>query len=232
MIHQQTQAGERVLVVTICAGDAPPGPLSAFAQSLHDRWQTPTSAVAQRRAEDVAALQILGAEALHLALPDCIYRGQGGEHWYASEDAIFGDVHPAEAELIEQLARQFARQLRGLGPGRVYVPYGLGHHVDHQLTRRAAERAGPVYAYYEDYPYAEREAVAAPNLTAEMMALQPANIAAKVQAMAAYTSQISSFWPDREAMDQAIHQFAQRVGGRLGGGELAERVWRDNGRLP
>ena len=37
MIHRQAQAGERVVVVTVCAGDPPPGPLSDFARSLHER---------------------------------------------------------------------------------------------------------------------------------------------------------------------------------------------------
>lgn len=219
MIHRQTQSGERVRVITICAGDAPPGPLSAFAQGLHDRWQTPANTVALRRAEDLTALASLGAEALHLAVPDCIYRGAGGEHWYASESAIFGELHPAEEGLINQLAAQ----LRGLGPGRVYAPYGLGHHVDHQLTRRAAEQAGMIYAYYEDYPYAEHTSVASADaLSPHSLALTPEAVSAKVRAIAAYTSQISSFWPDLEALDRAIYAFARRVGN----GELAERVWR------
>ncbi len=216
MIHQQTQSGERVLVVTICAGDAPPGPLSAFAQSLHERWQTPANAVALRRAEDLAALKILGAEAVHLNVPDCIYRGKADEHWYASESAIFGEAHPAEAELIGRLAEQ----LRELGPGRVYAPCGLGHHVDHQLTRRAAERAGTVYTYYEDYPYAERESVA-DGFHAETIRLAPENVAAKARAIAEYKSQISSFWLSSEEMDKAIHDFVRRVGG----GIWAERIW-------
>lgn len=219
MIHRQTQAGEHVRVITICAGNAPPGPLSAFAQALHDRWQTPANAVDVRRAEDAAALALLGADVLHLDVPDCIYRGTGGEYWYASEGAIFGELHPAEAELIEKLAEQ----LRGLGPGRVYAPYGLGHHVDHQLTRRAAEQAGGIYAYYEDYPYAERESVVATDaLSPQIVALRLENVATKVRAIAAYASQISSFWPTLDLMDQAIHTYAQRVGK----GELAERVWR------
>lgn len=223
MIHRQMQASERVRVVTICAGDAPTGALSPFAQSLHQRWQTPTETVAIRRLEDMAALKILGAEAFHLAVPDCIYRGNGSEHWYASEGEIFGELHPAEAELIEQLAEQ----LRGLGPGRVYAPYGLGHHVDHQLTRRAAELAGEVYAYYEDYPYAEREAVA-DDLRAEIIRLRPENIAAKGRAVAAYVSQVSTFWANLEEMNEALHTFARRVGQ----GQLAERIWLDSLSLP
>ena len=40
----------------------------------------------------------------------------------------------------------------------------------------------------------------------------PADLAAKVQAIAAYASQISTFWEDVTAMEAAIHDFAARVG--------------------
>ena len=71
-ISQQTARGEKVLVVTVCAGDPPPAPLSEFAQALHIRWALPFHPVAARRDEDEAALAVLGASALHLPLPDCI----------------------------------------------------------------------------------------------------------------------------------------------------------------
>jgi LmbE family N-acetylglucosaminyl deacetylase len=219
MIHRQTQAGEGVLVVTICAGDPPPGSLSPFAQSLHERWRTPLNATAIRRTEDLAALAVLGAEARHLSVPDSIYRtAPDGSYPYASEQAIFGEVHPAESNLLKTLAQQ----IRSLEPGRLYVPYGLGHHVDHQLTRQAAEQSGLELVYYEDYPYAEREAVTAGSLEPEVFILGEADLAAKARAIAAYTSQLSSFWPDEQRMDAALRAFARRVGK----GVWAERLWR------
>lgn len=229
MIHQQTQAGERVVVVTLCAGGPPAGPFSDFAQSLHARWETPSEAVAVRRAEDLAALNILGAEGIHLSTPDCIYRveGSSGKHLYASEESLFGELHLSEINLIRRMADEIARLLRTFQQPRLYAPTGLGHHVDHQLTRQAAEVAGRVPAYFEDYPYVtfngeDSRAALGPKLSPELVYLTPADLAAKVQAIATYASQISTFWEDVTAMEAAIHDFAARVGE----GRPAERLWR------
>ena len=234
MIHRQAQAGERVVVVTVCAGDPPPGPLSEFARSLHERWGLEAGPVAAaRRAEDLSALDVVGAEAVHLHIPDCIYRADSaGWHPYASEQAIFGELHPAESKLARRVAEKISGLARGFGRCHLYAPLGLGRHVDHQLTRRAAEMAGNVYAYFEDYPYAAKETAAEGDpltrltdgrpLSPETVALTEADLAAKTQAVARYASQLSSFWADVAEMEAALRQFA----GRAGGGALAERLWR------
>src|SRR6185295_1884137 len=93
MIHRHIRAGGRVVVVTVCTGDPPPGLLSDFAESLHERWQAqakapaaPAEVVRQRRNEDLDALAALGAQAVHLDVPDCIYRlsPASGRPLYAS----------------------------------------------------------------------------------------------------------------------------------------------------
>ena len=71
MIHRQVAGGGRVVVVTFCTGDPPSGPLSEFAQELHERWhpqsrQPAAEMVATRRREDLAAVEALGAQAVHL----------------------------------------------------------------------------------------------------------------------------------------------------------------------
>lgn len=218
LIARQGRQGERVVVVTVCAGDPLPGPLSPFAQSLHERWNTPANAVAVRRAEDAAALRILGAEVIHWETPDCIYRVVNGEPLYASEQALFGELHPAEAAL----ARTLAARIAGLGPAHFYAPYTLGHHVDHQLVRRAAEASGVAVTYYEDYPYAEREWVSpAGPLFARLALLDETSLAAKGRALAEYQSQISSFWKSVPEMEAALRAFALKTGE----GVLAERLW-------
>lgn len=224
MIHHQTQAGEAVVIVTICAGDPPPGPLSAFAQSLHDRWQTPAGAAAIRRAEDRAALKVLNAEGIHLDVPDCIYRtGAAGRALYVTESSIFSELEPAEGVLIQHTAEHIGRLQKRFRPARLYVPIGLGHHVDHQLARRTAELAGNIYTYYEDFPYAIRETVpaSAANLRAELVPLSLEDLSAKITAIEAYVSQISTFWADTGAMAAAVREFAAQVGG----GRHVERLW-------
>ena len=71
LIYQLAQAGWVAQMITIFAGDPPPGRLTPFAHSLHDRWAAEPAA---RRDEDVYALRMLGAEAIHWPYPDAVYR--------------------------------------------------------------------------------------------------------------------------------------------------------------
>jgi LmbE family N-acetylglucosaminyl deacetylase len=239
MIHRQVETGSRVVVVTFCTGDPPSGPLSDYAQSLHERWYPAARTlaadiVATRRREDLAALDTLGAQAVHLDLPDCIYRLNPASGWplYPSQSAIFGSLHPSELTLIRRTSTKLTTLLHGFGRHHLYVPLGVGQHVDHQLARRAAEVAGGVYAYFEDYPYIAQESDrwAGPGtpgphgrtLTPELIYLAEADLVARVESMARYESQLSSFWTSRDNLEQAVRQFTSRVGGQA----PAERIWR------
>ena len=239
MIHRQVDLGARVVLVTFCTGDPPSGPLSDFARALHERWSAgartlPADMVAARRREDLAALEALGAQAVHLDVPDCIYRlnPATGLPLYASQAAIFGTLHPTELTLTRRTATKLATLLHGFGRHHLYVPLAVGQHVDHQLTRRAAEVAGGVYAYYEDYPYIAQESEQWPGaeapslhgrpLVPELIYLAEADLQARTDAMAHYASQLSSFWSSRQDLDASVRQFTGRVGGQA----PAERIWR------
>jgi LmbE family N-acetylglucosaminyl deacetylase len=113
-VWEQAQAGQAVSIWTICGGEPPDGPLSAFAQEHHERWGTGRQAVAARREEDIAACKILSAAYRHFDLPDCLYRrvddfpGRPEEEIgkpffpYDSHDALFGSIHPAEERLVDE----------------------------------------------------------------------------------------------------------------------------------
>jgi LmbE family N-acetylglucosaminyl deacetylase len=243
LIHMQTRSGERVIVFTVCAGDAPASGLSPFAESLHTRWQTPANAVAARRAEDIAALHVLGARHLHLSVPDCIYRRHpvdGAPHsgereaqaefapapLYASEAALFGEWHPAEHGLARQVAQSISDLRLIVRATHLYAPLGIGRHVDHQLTRRAAELIGLPLLYYEDYPYAARTSDTnawgglAHGLREEWRAFDEAALEAQCRAIVAYQSQLSTFWADEAVMRADLRDFANRSGAGL-----AVRLW-------
>lgn len=228
-ITQQVRRGRRVLVVTVCAGDPPvPAADSAFVRELYTRWalNNPTAA---RRAEDLDALRTLRAEALHLDAPDGIYRvdRRTGRPLYPDRDAIFGALSDQDSVLVDEVARQLSR-LEPLWGARVYAPLGVGHHVDHLLTRSAAERwaaPGGHLVYYEEYPYAEEQggveaALAGRRLTPERVELARKDVERKIAAVACYRSQLSSFFTDPAEMAQRLWAFARQAGG------LAERVWR------
>jgi LmbE family N-acetylglucosaminyl deacetylase len=168
LIWQQSQAGERVEIWTLCAGDPPDTVFSPFAQELHARWgAAPELAVENRRQEDLAACRAVGAYARHFSLPDCIYRRPGMNYWqenasiaqmdapyflYPDRDAIFGALHPLEWSLVDASVAFLSAQLPA--DSHVVAPLTLGGHVDHRLVRWIAERLSPALSYYADYPYA------------------------------------------------------------------------------
>jgi LmbE family N-acetylglucosaminyl deacetylase len=226
-IWQQAQEGERVLVATVFGGTpAPDTPLSPFAQGLHARWGHLADAAGRRQEEDQAALALLGAKPLHWTYADCIYRRTPEGHFpYASEELLWGPVHPAEEGLIAELASRIAALPLEPG-GALFAPLRVRRHVDHQIVRRAAEGSGCRLAYYEDYPYAEnpswlQEALVTLDAKAELALLSEEALAAKVAAIACYRSQISTFWAGLDAMAASVRAYAERVGE----GQPAERYW-------
>jgi LmbE family N-acetylglucosaminyl deacetylase len=230
-IYMATQAGERVLIVTITAGD-PVAPVSTYATSLHSRWELVADATAVRREEDLAACAILGADALHWAVPDCIYRVDSqGTPFYVDDADIFGPVAPAELDMVNELVEQ----MRALSLARhMVVPLAVGNHVDHQLTRMAAERAfhGDKLRYYEDYPYAQQPGKLAQVFDApenhclgnnrawvsEIVSLDTVALETKYAAVTAFRSQLSTFFRDQTDLQAQIGGYAATVGG--------ERRWR------
>jgi LmbE family N-acetylglucosaminyl deacetylase len=234
LVWEQCQVGNPVHIWTICAGDPPPGPLSPFAESLHDRWQLGIEAVEHRRLEDIASCAELGASYRHLPVPDCIYRrgDLSSEAVYTSEASLFGQVHPQEAALIDRLSGEL---LAILPDQATFVcPLALGGHVDHKLTRSVVEKlldSKPDKAswdlwYYADYPYARDEIQALTNMERSLVwNLQSHSVTldgllAWERAVAAYTSQISTFWPHLEAMKADLRSFASQAGGI--------RLWQPN----
>ena len=223
-IAGQTRAGERVTVVTAFAGD-PPSPLSIFAGLLHERWGLGDDAPAARRAEDRAALALLGAVPLHWELPDCIYRtAPDGTPLYPDPAALWGPLQAADGSLADGLARRIATLPE---TATLWAPLGAGGHVDHCLLRRAAEAAGrPLYCY-EEYPYAETPQMVERALgdgpwMPRLTFLDEEALAAKIAAAACYRSQISTFWADVDDMAARIRAYALQVGE----GRPAERAWR------
>jgi LmbE family N-acetylglucosaminyl deacetylase len=240
-IHAQARAGERALVVTFFAASPQDDELTPFARELKARWGHAPDPVVLRRAEDLAALQVVGADACHLPYADCVYRHDSstGEAYYPDEASIFGAIHRAEAEWDRDLLAAFRKVVGDLAGATVYAPLGAGHHVDHLLVRRVAFAlllGGEEVLFYEDYPYADRPEVVQDALQAlpgecwsrERRTLHEENLRAKTDAVACYASQINTFWKDAqgradlEAMRRALLAYV-RVGSRNG---YAERLWR------
>lgn len=222
LVWQQAQAGQLVNVWTICAGEPSGEGFSPVAEFLHQRWNTGERAVAIRRAEDLASCAQMGAAARHFPIPDCIYRrGEAGQFLYPSFEAILDPLCGPEAPLIEQLCQMLAQELPA--EAEVVCPLALGGHVDHRLTRAAAERLGRPLWYYADYPYVldefERlEQLVAQGWKAVDLPLSEEALGVWQKAIAAHASQISTFWDDLVEMEAAVKAYYERYG--------SVRLWR------
>lgn len=170
--------------------------------------------MATRRKEDRIACARLAAAHKHFSIPDCIYRRSplSGKHLYDSETAIFNPVHPDEAELLVGLCALIEKYLPP--QARLVCPLGLGGHVDHRLTRLAAESLGIPLWFYADYPYVLRSEGDIPALLPQGWEMQihpidEADLQAWVESVAAHSSQISTFWNESSAMEAAIREYSR-----------------------
>ncbi|NKQ35915.1 MAG: PIG-L family deacetylase [Chloroflexi bacterium] len=223
-IFQATAVGQRILILTIMAGNPAGSAQSGYADMLHERWQLGADVVAQRRVEDIAACHILGADYQHWTVPDCIYRTDAeNKPLYEDWAEITGSIHPADEPLVEALAKRLAQ----LPPhGRIIAPLTVGKHVDHQIVRQAAEMGcGDDLFYYEDYPYVQIPGMLAeiippesPEWTAVTIPLSAEALQVKARAIEAYVSQVSTFFNGRDDLLRQITSYAQSAGG--------ERLWR------
>ncbi len=234
LIHQLVARGEAVHILTLMTGDAPPVD-TPLTRDLHTRWAL-GDVMADRRAEDHAAAQRLGASVAHLTWPDCPYRTEAdGTPLYPHNDDLFGPVHPADPARGLDLALPADTQT-------LYAPLGAGGHVDHQIVSRLGRELAQNMAvfFYEEYPYSassgegarHRAGMVGPAAVeaaqtrlggtwrAHVIPLHEVDLQAKIAAIACYTSQISTFWDDTSDMAARVVAYAREITP-----QGAERLW-------
>ncbi len=199
--------------------------------------------VARRRVEDERFAYFAEASVVFLDLPDAVFRG------YEGDEELLGSVRTDDDAPVSILRTEIAR----LEPQNVYVPLGVGNHVDHQLCRdvgvsllaepRSWVMPGPEWAgkvvFYEDFPYAWWRGFASlDDLPAGALAGIPKDtyltpryaditdqLERKVRGVAMYESQLDRLFGGQKAMAAGVRQHASAVAtfGRVSG--AAERYW-------
>ncbi len=241
-IHNQVQAGQPVLVVTVCAAPPPANdPLSPFAAGMHKRWGNPEDVVAARQIEDQASMEVLGADYLLLEFVDCIYRGKPFEgKWYYNNDTeLFGQIHASDLSLTDNIVATLVETVPYEDGMVLYSPLTVGNHIDHQLVYHAARKLqhhGWTVVFYEDYPYIDPKFVVQGNpinlestlarlneirLRPEIRFFSEVNLQAKIDSIAAYASQIEPLFGDGAQMTQQVREYFLQIGA----GKPAERIW-------
>lgn len=211
LVWEQVKSGDKVSIWTICAGKPPPEPLSSYAQSIHERWETSREPVSVRWAEDMISSQRMGASPRYFSIPDAIYRRSSMDDspLYTSESELFGDLCLEEAGLVDTLTAELQKALPPTS--ELVCPMALGGHVDHRLVRSAARELSLRMWYYADYPYIgqidESKLSINPEMHQKVFPVSEAGLNVWVEAVAAHASQISTFWSDLDQVRDAIHSY-------------------------
>ncbi len=228
-IAQLTDAGETVQILTLMAGIPHlPLPDTPIVQDNHQRWQAGENPVHQRREEDQAAARLVGASVQYAELLDCIYRTADGAALYATEESLWGGVHPDDPAIPQLRAIPLPAGITAL-----YAPLGVGDHVDHLLVRDwaleiVAQKPTFPVIFYEEFPYMRDPAAVAKaikqipvSLAMQTVSLPEDRMQRKIAGMKAYRSQIRSFWENESAVALEVRRtFTQPSG------EYGERVYR------
>ncbi|MEU3861688.1 PIG-L family deacetylase [Streptomyces sp. NPDC028722] len=193
-------------------------------------------------AEEAVAARVLGARVELLGFVDAADRDLRRDRFFADPAWSDGSARE-EPELLEAVTERLAPLLDGAG--LVYVPLGVGGHVDHLACReavlelaRGGRLGGAQVAFYEDQPYslfsaAEETAkrlgarLAEAGLGALRPRLLPVDETAaltKCEALGAYRIQV------RKGIIQRIRRHDMRLaqgaqGAAAPAPPAAERVW-------
>lgn len=219
-----TAAGTRVVVGTVFAG-VPEPPFSPVADAFHADCGLDGDAMAVRRREDLAALRVLGAEAVHLGFLDAVYR-RTADGWLCRHPrAMFEAGLPAEPTLQGAIAETTGRLAETVAPQCLWTCAAIGAHVDHLLTRRAVSTAararGVTLMHWEDLPYGFDHRLSARGALPPPVPVTAEHLGAKLTAIGCYGSQLPMLWPGTDWRRLVLEQAAAR---RCGGFELRWRA--------
>jgi LmbE family N-acetylglucosaminyl deacetylase len=199
--------------------------------------------MAERRLEDEKYAAFAEASIVFLDLPDAVFRG------YTSDEELLDTPRDDDAAPYEILRREIVR----LEPQKLYLPLGIGNHVDHQLCRDVGVRLladgrrwvmpGPEYAgivtFYEDFPYAwwndfQRLDSLPPAAFADLpptVGLMPEyadigdQLERKITGIDIYASQIDRLFTSTQEMARQVRAYARKVALLNGSAGSAERYW-------
>jgi LmbE family N-acetylglucosaminyl deacetylase len=168
--------------------------------------------MARRRVEDERFAYFAEASIVFLDLPDAVFRG------YEGDDELLGAPRDDDAAPFELLRQEIAR----LEPQNVYLPLGVGGHVDHQLCRDAWWNDFKGLADLGFDPLAELP---------DDVSIRPEyaditdQLERKIMGISLYESQLERLFDGKVAMAQAVRAYGRSLAeiGHVAGS--AERYW-------
>ena len=197
LLAARARAGDRVTIVTCFTGNVAQPTGFALACQLDKGLAPEIDYMALRRAEDVAACAVIGADAIHLPLLEAPHRG------YASAPELFASRRDDDT-MLAPLTAALAEQVAALEPDVLLGPLAIGNHVDHWLVRDALTAIDRSVLLWEDWPYLNRARSRPDGNPVLRHDLNTQDRDARVMMCAAYASQLTFQFGSLAAMKTAI----------------------------
>lgn len=204
-------AGWRVRVVTCFTASVPDPSPFALSTQLDKGLGPDIDYLALRRDEDVAACGVLGAEPVHLPLPEAPHRG------YTSARDLFAGVRDDD-RIADELRTALAPHLAGADV--VLAPQAIGDHADHRVVVDVVAALAPRVLWWRDIPYVLHRPDAVPWVGVPAGREQAFHIAgqlpAKIAAARCYTTQLSFQFGGAEHVEPRLRLLAATEAVRVG----------------
>lgn len=197
-----------VLVITIFSGTPMSENISHAAKLFHDSCNLGDNAMHFRKNEDEKAMKLLDVEYIHIGELESLYRkNTDGTYKYNEIEHIFTTDTSNEIDTIKCLSSKIENIFANMNIDKIYIPLGIGNHIDHVITRKSIENIASKFFfkkyYYEDTPYVcNLESNNYSELTSELNSFvikvtdEEWNL--KCEAINCYVSQLDMLWKNEE----------------------------------
>jgi len=226
--------GQATVATVFTEAGSPPLSLSARRYLRQCGARDAEALYRRRRREDREVLAGLGTEAVHLGLIEAMFRRpdrmtrvrRAAARWLPELGLTYptyrfhvaaGRPSPDDEPVARRAADTIMALVADLRPGTVFLPMGLGGHVDHLITRSVGEQCADRAVYYADFPYSARGASDDSFARDHHLVAveQSPDAAGKRGLIRGYASQFRSLFPDG-IVPEAPERYFMPVGHRRG----------------
>lgn len=223
-------------IITLFAGVPDMPSYSRIANNFHKTCGLDGNAIQARREEDVNAAKVLSFKPIHLSVLECLYRkDQDNNFLYNRRTKIFSNKIVDSEESILYIEKQLKNNLPIRNIIQIFIPLGIGGHVDHLIVRKIVEKMALEYnfndkiVYYEDMPYAlfikkDVTITFKKKFSDNLIELTLQDFNKKIEAIHCYTSQIDMLWEHSGCVVPSYLNYSNKLCNKKG--SYYERYWK------
>lgn len=233
-IYKSIKNKTKVLIATVFSGLLDAQYLSPLAKWFHGLCDLDDFAMKTRCIEDINACSFLKANNIHFDLHECLYRLKvDGSPKYIHEQDIYSADITLEMDTVNEVISTFLKSINLNDYDEIYIPLGIGRHIDHLILRVAVETIvneyyqSTIVKYYEDIPYVcsnkdvNWEMELTKSLRPYYYIINKEEFEIYIKTISMYKSQTCMIWKDNREMVQQLKRYFYNY--KIG--KLAGKIW-------